>query len=33
MKIVADKLRDIALQSNLDHEIDKFGRSARIASH
>jgi hypothetical protein len=28
MKIVADKLSEIALQSDLDHEIDLFGRSA-----
>jgi len=28
MKVVADRLRDIALHSNLDHEIDLFGRSA-----
>jgi hypothetical protein len=28
MKIVADRLKEIALASRIDHEIDQFGRSA-----
>jgi hypothetical protein len=28
MKIVADKLKELALASSIDHEIDQYGRSA-----